>query len=49
VSSRAPVLAANLRTRLQLLFPTWVLLLSATILFTAQAEREPARSPGEDG
>jgi hypothetical protein len=33
---------------LQLLFPAWVLLVSAVILLTSPMEREPARSPDED-
>jgi len=34
---------------LQMLFPGWVLLLSAIILLTSPAQRAPVRSPGEDG
>jgi len=33
---------------LQLLFPAWVLLVSAAILLTSPADRAPARSPGEE-
>ncbi len=34
---------------LQMLFPGWVLLLSAIILLTSPAKRAAARPPGEDG